>query len=287
MRQVSATSTPPRSSPRTSSWRRSRSGGRTGVPDNPARLADHDRAVPRRRPDPPPRHPARQVPAGGRLAAEMHGEHDLDEIVDGDLADDLLGLIFMACHPILSPDARSALTLKLVCGLSTDEVARAFLTPGADHRPAHRAGQAHARRGEGAVRAARDGGAAGPPGCRTRGHLSGLQRGLLGHQRRPVVPRRSVRRGASAGPDAGRADAVRHRDARPAGADGAPGLAAAGAQRTRRRAGAPARPGPHPLGPPADPARAGEHRPDRAAAAAPSVRTPCRRRSPPATRGPR
>jgi RNA polymerase sigma-70 factor (ECF subfamily) len=56
-------------------------------------------------------------------------EHDLDEIVDGDLADDLLGLIFMACHPILSPDARSALTLKLVCGLSTDEVARAFLTP--------------------------------------------------------------------------------------------------------------------------------------------------------------
>jgi RNA polymerase sigma-70 factor, ECF subfamily len=56
-------------------------------------------------------------------------EHDIDEIVDGDLADDLLGLIFMACHPILSPDARSALTLKLVCGLSTDDVARAFLSP--------------------------------------------------------------------------------------------------------------------------------------------------------------
>ena len=56
-------------------------------------------------------------------------EHDLDEILDGDLADDLLGLVFMACHPSLSPDARSALTLKLVCGLSTEEVARAFLTP--------------------------------------------------------------------------------------------------------------------------------------------------------------
>ena len=56
-------------------------------------------------------------------------EHNLDEIVDGDLADDLLGLIFMACHPILSADARSALTLKVVCGLSTDDVARAFLTP--------------------------------------------------------------------------------------------------------------------------------------------------------------
>ncbi|HEX7211396.1 MAG TPA: RNA polymerase sigma factor [Propionibacteriaceae bacterium] len=56
-------------------------------------------------------------------------EPNLDEIVDRDLANDLLGLIFMACHPILSPDARSALTLKLVCGLSTDDVARAFLTP--------------------------------------------------------------------------------------------------------------------------------------------------------------
>ena len=56
-------------------------------------------------------------------------EPELDKIVDGDLAEDLLGLIFMSCHPILSPDARSALTLKLVCGLSTDDVARAFLTP--------------------------------------------------------------------------------------------------------------------------------------------------------------
>jgi RNA polymerase sigma-70 factor (ECF subfamily) len=54
---------------------------------------------------------------------------DIDHIVDGDLADDLLGLIFMSCHPILSLDARSALTLKLVCGLGTEEVARAFLVP--------------------------------------------------------------------------------------------------------------------------------------------------------------
>jgi RNA polymerase sigma-70 factor (ECF subfamily) len=57
-------------------------------------------------------------------------EHDLAELVDGDLADDLLGLIFMAAHPILSPDARSALTLKLVCGLATEDIARAFLVPG-------------------------------------------------------------------------------------------------------------------------------------------------------------
>jgi RNA polymerase sigma-70 factor, ECF subfamily len=54
---------------------------------------------------------------------------DMDEVVDGNLADDLLGLIFMVCHPILSPDARSALALKVLCGLTTDEVARAFLAP--------------------------------------------------------------------------------------------------------------------------------------------------------------
>jgi RNA polymerase sigma-70 factor, ECF subfamily len=57
-------------------------------------------------------------------------EHDLAELVDGDLADDLLGLIFMAAHPILAPDVRSALTLKLICGLDAEDIARAFLVPG-------------------------------------------------------------------------------------------------------------------------------------------------------------
>jgi RNA polymerase sigma factor (sigma-70 family) len=57
------------------------------------------------------------------------GELDIDHIINGNLADDLLGLIFISCHPILSPDARSALTLKLLCGLSTGEIARAFLAP--------------------------------------------------------------------------------------------------------------------------------------------------------------
>ncbi len=47
---------------------------------------------------------------------------------DHPIGDDLLGLIFMACHPILSPDARSALTLKYLCGLNNEEIARAFLT---------------------------------------------------------------------------------------------------------------------------------------------------------------
>ena len=47
--------------------------------------------------------------------------------VDDDLGDELLGLIFTACHPMLSPDARAALTLRVVGGLTTDEIARAFL----------------------------------------------------------------------------------------------------------------------------------------------------------------
>jgi RNA polymerase sigma factor (sigma-70 family) len=48
--------------------------------------------------------------------------------MDDDLGDELLGLIFTACHPMLSPDARAALTLKVVGGLTTDEIARAFLS---------------------------------------------------------------------------------------------------------------------------------------------------------------
>ena len=48
--------------------------------------------------------------------------------LDDDLGDELLGLIFAACHPILSADARAALTLRVVGGLTTNEIARAFLS---------------------------------------------------------------------------------------------------------------------------------------------------------------
>jgi predicted RNA polymerase sigma factor len=53
----------------------------------------------------------------------------LDERLDDSVGDDLLRLIFTACHPALSTDARVALTLRLLGGLTTDEIARAFLTP--------------------------------------------------------------------------------------------------------------------------------------------------------------
>jgi RNA polymerase sigma factor (sigma-70 family) len=51
----------------------------------------------------------------------------LDAALDDELGDELLGLIFTACHPMLSPDARAALTLRVVGGLTTEEIARAFL----------------------------------------------------------------------------------------------------------------------------------------------------------------
>src|SRR5688572_1716811 len=54
-------------------------------------------------------------------------EDDLDATLDDDVGDDLLRLIFIACHPILSTEARVALTLRLLGGLTTDEIARAFL----------------------------------------------------------------------------------------------------------------------------------------------------------------
>jgi RNA polymerase sigma factor (sigma-70 family) len=53
----------------------------------------------------------------------------LDDALDDDVGDDLLRLVFIACHPVLSRDAQVALTLRLLCGLTTDEIARAFLVP--------------------------------------------------------------------------------------------------------------------------------------------------------------
>jgi RNA polymerase sigma factor (sigma-70 family) len=56
------------------------------------------------------------------------GVEDLEAAIDDDLGDELLGLIFTACHPLISAEARAALTLRLIGGLTTDEIARAFLS---------------------------------------------------------------------------------------------------------------------------------------------------------------
>src|SRR5688572_7385919 len=54
---------------------------------------------------------------------------DYDDALDDDIGDDLLRLIFMTCHPVLATEARVALTLRLLGGLTTPEIARAFLVP--------------------------------------------------------------------------------------------------------------------------------------------------------------
>ena len=65
----------------------------------------------------------------GREVERAQEGIDLDAATDEEVGDDLLGLIFMACHPILSKDARVALTLRVLGGLTTEEIARAFLVP--------------------------------------------------------------------------------------------------------------------------------------------------------------
>jgi len=106
-----------------------------GVPDKPAAwlmaTAKH-RALDRLRQA--SLHAKKQEELGAD--ADARGDHVVPDIVDAieaaegdDIGDDLLRLVFTSCHPVLSPDARVALTLKLLCGLSTDEIARAFLAP--------------------------------------------------------------------------------------------------------------------------------------------------------------
>lgn len=67
---------------------------------------------------------------GHELAADGEGvTPDLDAALDDDIGDDLLRLMFTACHPVLAQESRVALTLRLLAGLTTEEIARAFLVP--------------------------------------------------------------------------------------------------------------------------------------------------------------
>ncbi|MGL4960688.1 MAG: RNA polymerase sigma factor [Inquilinus sp.] len=63
------------------------------------------------------------------LEEEQQAMPDLDSALDDDIGDELLRLVFTACHPLLSREARAALALRMVCGLTTEEIARAFLVP--------------------------------------------------------------------------------------------------------------------------------------------------------------
>jgi len=104
---------------------------KTGVPDNPGAwlmaTAKH-RAIDllrrRKMQDRKHEHVARELEA-----RQVNPEPDLAAAIDDAVGDDLLSLIFTACHPVLSTEARVALTLRLLGGLTTEEIARAFLVP--------------------------------------------------------------------------------------------------------------------------------------------------------------
>ena len=105
-----------------------------------------------------------------------------------DIDDDLLRLIFTACHPLLSPEARIALTLRLLGGLTTEEIARAFLA--AEPTVAQRIVRAKRTLARAGVPFEVPSGSTDrAPLVGARGHLPHLQRGLLGHgRRRPGAP---------------------------------------------------------------------------------------------------
>ncbi len=101
-----------------------------GIPENPAAWLT---ATAKRRAIDKIRHQAMRDRKHVEIAQEMDSETDntvaeIEAAMDDEVGDELLSLIFTACHPVLSADARAALTLRLIGGLTTDEIARAFLT---------------------------------------------------------------------------------------------------------------------------------------------------------------
>jgi RNA polymerase sigma-70 factor (ECF subfamily) len=129
----------------------------SGVPDNPGAwlmaTAKH-RAIDQ----------LRRADVHGRKTEELERDMALRREADAtDIAaqaadpfdDDLLRLVFAACHPVLSRDARVALTLRLLAGLTTPEIARAYLVPEATVQQRIVRAQAHALRRQGGARGPR------------------------------------------------------------------------------------------------------------------------------------
>jgi len=101
-----------------------------GVPDNPGAwlmTAAKHRAIDKIRRSKLIQRKHEEI--GHEIEAEELTAPDFDAALDDDIGDDLLRLVFTACHPVLSSEARVALTLRLLGGLTTDEIARAFLVP--------------------------------------------------------------------------------------------------------------------------------------------------------------
>ena len=185
---------------------------------------------------------------------------DLDAALDDDIGDDLLRLMFTACHPVLGKEAQVALTLRLIAGLKTEEIARAFLVP--EPTIAQRIVRAKRTLAEKRIPFEV------PRGPELAERLASVLSVIYlifneGYSAtagddwmRPQLCEEALRLGrilAELAPaEAG--------SARPRRADGDPGLALRARARTRRRAGPAARPEPGPLGSAADPPRSGSAR---------------------------
>ncbi len=150
---------------------------------------------------------------------------DIEAALDEDLGDDLLRLVFTSCHPVLSTEARVALTLRLLGGLTTDEIARAFLVP--EPTIAQRIVRAKKTLAEKQVpfEVPRGAGARGAPGLGARGRLPDLQRRATRRRRGRLDAPCALRGRAQARARARRARTARSGGARPGRADGNPGLA--------------------------------------------------------------
>src|SRR6266705_2450314 len=103
----------------------------SGIPDNPGAwlmAAAKHRAIDLWRRN--KRLERKHEELGRELAAKQEmAVADFDAAIDDDIGDDLLRLVFVSCHPVLSTEARVALTLRMLGGLTTVEIARAFLVP--------------------------------------------------------------------------------------------------------------------------------------------------------------
>ena len=154
----------------------------------------------------------RQAPAGRHGSRTTRGPTVRPPPPTGPVTDDRLRLVFTCCHPALATEARVALTLRLIAGLTVPEIARAFLVP--ETTLAQRLTRAKKKIKDAQDPLPRPGGRrpAHPADGRARGGLPGLQRGVrrLGDRGggRPH-PGRPVRGGHPAGPAAARADAAR------------------------------------------------------------------------------
>ena len=247
-----ATSASPRISRRTRSSPRSSSGRSRASRDNPGRVAHGHREASRDRPSfagtSGSSGSTRSSATSSRPSSEAAAP-DLDAALDDDVGDDLLRLVFTACHPVLSTEARVALTLRLLGGLTTEEIARAFLV--SEPTIAQRIVRAKRTLAEKRVPFEV------PRGAELAARLSSvleviyldLQRGLLGDRRRRLdAARRCAKTRCASARILAELAPERTRGPRSGRADGDPGVALGRARRPVGRADPAPRSEPRALG---------------------------------------